>query len=59
MYLIVEGEVQKIKRNKPQAARRVSRINMTAFNIESSSIVNKLNTKGSHHALNNLDLKSL
>lgn len=59
MYLIVEGEVQKTTRHKPQTGRRMSKMNMTAFNLGSSPMANAFNTRASHQALNNLNLRQI
>jgi hypothetical protein len=59
MYLVVEGEVQKIRRQKPQLAKRSTRFNVTSFNFGSPSmmLLNSINTRNSHQPANNEQLR--
>lgn len=57
MYLIVEGKVQKVKRQKPILSKRVSKLNMTGFNLQSNSIISLFNPRSSHQTLHNIQLK--
>lgn len=49
MYLVVEGRVQKIKRQKPLLNKRMTKMNMTAFNFNSHSIMNTFNPRSSNN----------
>lgn len=59
MYLIVSGKVQKIKRQKPNLNKRVSRLNMTGFNLQSNSLMSHFNPRSSHQTLHNIQLKEM
>jgi len=57
MYLIVEGNVKTVRRQKPIVSKRVSKLNNTGFNFQSNSLIGHFNSRSSHQTFHNIQLK--
>lgn len=57
MYLIIDGKVQKIQRQKISDYKRTVKMNNTGFNFQASPVMSNFNSRSSHQNCHNYELK--